>query len=175
MKKRRSRVLNLDALVLRIGMEPASREQMTPKPHHDRFEVELNIPPEMELIRLVVDLGVSLMEIRSYSQSDRDAIKLAVHEMLVNAIRYGSHDNPDARITIRYSFRGDCIHTDIEDEGTGFDMRDIPDPTRPENLLKDTGRGVFLAQQLTHKFQVEKLPRKGFRVSFCRFNTQNDD
>jgi serine/threonine-protein kinase RsbW len=154
-------------------MQPEKSQTSQESSDRENYDVELNIPPELVLVKLVVDLGISLMEIRGYEEHDRDAIQLAIHEMLVNAIRYGSHDNPDSRVIVRFAFRGDCFYTDIEDEGSGFELEHLSDPTTPDNILKEAGRGIFLAQQLTHKFHVEKLPKKGFRVSFCRYKNHH--
>ncbi len=132
------------------------------------FLVELNIPSQLDIVRLVVDLGTALMELRGYDSTDCSAIRLAIHETLVNAVTYGRVENPEARVSVKFYFKGTCFHTDIFDEGPGYSLNDIPDPTLPENILKDGGRGIFLAQQLTENYTVEKLPERGFRVSFCR-------
>lgn len=132
------------------------------------FLVELNIPSQIDIVRLVVDLGTALMELRGYESADRDAIRLAIHETLINAVVYGTHTNPDARVSVKFYFKETCFYTDILDEGEGYDLEEIPDPTLPENLLRDGGRGIFLAKQLTDNFNVEKLPNHKFRVSFCR-------
>jgi serine/threonine-protein kinase RsbW len=154
-----------------------SDSENSPEPSHrvkEDFEVDLNIPSDLELIRMVVDLGASLMEIRGYSDDDRHSIRLAIHETLINAIRHGSINHPNARVSVHFSFKDQCFHTDIEDEGAGFDLKDLPDPTAPENLLKNSGRGIFMVRQLTENFTVERLPNHGVRVSFCRFKQKNN-
>jgi len=132
------------------------------------FQVDLNIPPDLQLVKIVSSLAASLMELRGYDEDDQEAIRFAIHETLVNAIQYGSRSRSDARITIKLYFIGQCFYTDIEDEGEGFSIEDISDPTSPDNLLKANGRGLFLVKQLTQQFEVTNLPDKGVRVSFCR-------
>ena len=138
------------------------------------FVVELNIPSDMDLVTLVVELGTALMELRQYSTDDREAIRFAIHETLVNAIRHGNREKSDARVGVKFYFKGPCFYTDIEDEGAGFDPENLPDPTDPENILKQNGRGIFLVQQLTENFKVERLPNRGMRVSFCRLKHNNE-
>jgi serine/threonine-protein kinase RsbW len=144
---------------------------------HEKFDVELNIPSDYSLLKLVVDLGTALMDLRGFNSEDQDAARLSIHEALINAIRYGSAGNPKARVVVRYYFEGPCFYTDIEDEGEGFDPDQIPDPTLEENLLKPQGRGIFLLRQLTEKLEVTPLKNKGVRVSFCRYNSKkrNDE
>jgi serine/threonine-protein kinase RsbW len=138
------------------------------------FEVELLIPSSLKMVPLAVELGLSLMEIRGYADKQRSSIRMAVHETLINAIKHGSIENPQAKVLIRYSFKGDCFHTDIEDEGEGFDPNEIPDPTSPENILKTGGRGIFLAKQMTDQFAITRLPTRGVRVSFCMFQPESE-
>ncbi len=136
--------------------------------------VELNIPSEMELITMVVDLGTALMELQGYVDHDTSAVKLAIHETLINAIQYGNAGNPDARVKIKFYIKEGLFFTDIDDEGRGFDPEVLNDPTTPENLLKPGGRGIFLVKNLTENFKVTKLPGKGVRVTFSRIKTSKD-
>ncbi|MBN1295497.1 ATP-binding protein [bacterium] len=138
----------------------------------ETFLVELNIPSDMDLIDLVVDLGTSMISLKGFSDDDVSAIRFAIHETLVNAIQYGNQGLIDARITVRFYLKGDCFYTDIEDEGSGFDPDALANPTLPENLLKATGRGIFLVRSMTEDFKVEKTPGKGVRVTFCRLKRQ---
>ena len=64
--------------------------------------VELNIPSEIELVQMVSELGVALMELRGFEEHDIHAVKLAIHETLINAIKYGSIENPAARVRIKF-------------------------------------------------------------------------
>ena len=149
-------------------MPHPERKEEIPLMDSKEFMVELNIPSEMDMIRLVEDLGIALMELKQYGTQDRDMMRLAIHETLVNAIEHGSADASEPRITVKFYFKGPCFYTVIDDEGSGFEISNLPDPTSSENLLKPNGRGIFLAQKLTENFTVTKLPNRGFRVEFCR-------
>lgn len=72
------------------------------------------------------------------------AIKLALEEALVNAIKHGNQ--LDRAKTVRVAFRvgRDRFDVQITDEGPGFDPGDVPDPTAPENLERPCGRGLLL-------------------------------
>ncbi len=134
----------------------------------ETFLVELTIPSDLDLIGMIVDLGTSLITLKGFGSEDISAVRLAIHETLVNAIVYGNAGKTSARVKIKFYLKGDDFYTDIEDEGEGFDPDMLPDPTSPENLLNFHGRGIFLVQNLTENFSVQKLPNKGMRVTFCR-------
>lgn len=83
-----------------------------------------------------VELGVPESKIQN--------LLLAVTEGVTNAIIHGNKNNPDKLVFIEaHKFENDLIIT-IKDQGKGFNPDVIPDPTEPENLLKDSGRGVYL-------------------------------
>jgi serine/threonine-protein kinase RsbW len=147
-------------------MKPKGRQEALHTPDKNDFSVELDVPSEMDIIPLVVDLGTAMMKLRGYGSGDRETIRLAIHETLVNAIKHGSSGKKNARIGIRFYFKESSFYTDIEDEGDGFNPEILADPTSPENLLKPGGRGIFLVRQLTENFNVTLLPNKGVRVTF---------
>jgi len=132
------------------------------------FLVELNIPSDLDLVKMVVDLGTSLIDLKGFGSDDASALRFAIHETLVNAIEYGNKNIENARVNIKFYLKGDCFYTDIEDEGSGFDPDELADPTDPENLLKANGRGIFLVRSMTEDFKVQKKPDRGVRVTFCR-------
>ncbi|MCC6549826.1 MAG: ATP-binding protein [Ignavibacteriaceae bacterium] len=69
---------------------------------------------------------------------------LIITEATTNAIRHANKNNPDKTVGITISREGDLVTIKVKDQGEGFDPDKIPDPTTPENLLKDHGRGLFL-------------------------------
>ena len=80
---------------------------------------------------------------------DPDEIRLALREALNNAVRHGSRLNPRKRVQLRYRCEPrQGLWLMVRDEGPGFDPRRIPDPTRPENLERFSGRGLYMIRQL---------------------------
>jgi serine/threonine-protein kinase RsbW len=61
---------------------------------------------------------------------------------------YGNAHDPSKHVRVEVTLDDGRLEARITDQGTGFDPSAIPDPTAPENLLKDGGRGVFLMRQL---------------------------
>ncbi len=73
-------------------------------------------------------------------------LKSVLEEGIMNAWRHGNRENPEKTITVRWRF-GNDFHLEIIDEGEGFSLNDVPDPTADENLLKPTGRGIYLMKR----------------------------
>lgn len=76
---------------------------------------------------------------------------VALTEAVNNAIRHGNKLDESKLVSISFVHQGDEYKFSISDEGEGFDYRDIPDPTAPENLEKPDGRGIFLMENLSNE------------------------
>lgn len=74
------------------------------------------------------------------------AIKLALEEALINAIKHGNKLHPDKRVTIDAEITDRAAEFTIVDEGAGFARCDVPDPTDLANLEKCSGRGLLLIE-----------------------------
>ncbi|VTR96878.1 ATP-binding protein [Tuwongella immobilis] len=105
---------------------------------------EENIPSDLgEARRIQADVAEALQN-QGYAEEDVFAIKLAVEEALVNAIKHGNQMDPAKRVEILYQISPNRFHIRIADEGPGFDPDDVPDPCDPENLERECGRGLLL-------------------------------
>lgn len=69
---------------------------------------------------------------------------LSVTEATTNAIIHANKSNKDKTVTIDVDVEDGKLYIRIKDQGSGFDPEKVPDPTQPENLLKDSGRGLYL-------------------------------
>jgi serine/threonine-protein kinase RsbW len=77
-------------------------------------------------------------------QERMNGLLLAVTEATTNAIIHGNKNNKLKLVRISVFVEGNKITIKVKDEGKGFDPTVVPDPTDPENLLKDSGRGLYL-------------------------------
>jgi len=80
---------------------------------------------------------------------------LAVVEGVNNAIVHGNKLDKDKFVTVEYSVDDKKVEFIIVDEGNGFDYTNIPDPTKPENIEKTHGRGIFLMHHLADKIEFD--------------------
>lgn len=69
---------------------------------------------------------------------------LSVTEATTNAIIHANKGDINKKVQISVSVENGKLIIKIKDEGVGFDPESVPDPTIPENLLKDSGRGLYL-------------------------------
>jgi len=92
---------------------------------------------------------------------DREKINgllLAVTEATTNAIIHGNKNNKLKMVRIYVYVDGQTVTIKIKDEGKGFDPSIVPDPTDPENLLKDSGRGLYLMRVYMDGLSYNQTP-----------------
>ncbi|MFK7817683.1 MAG: ATP-binding protein [Planctomycetaceae bacterium] len=71
-------------------------------------------------------------------------IRLALEEALTNAMKHGNKMHPDKKVFVKSTIEDSTVTIEIEDEGNGFVVEQLPDPTNEENLGRPSGRGVLL-------------------------------
>ena len=118
--------------------------------------VDLSIPSDLGEARTIQTRIEEALVATAYTEHEIFAIKLAVEEALVNAIKHGNQLDPDKRVDV--SFQVTCERFDIRiaDEGPGFNPEEVPDPTAIENIERPCGRGLLLIRGFMN--EVEYLP-----------------
>lgn len=108
-----------------------------------------------------------LDELRPFGYADKElfAIRLAVEEGLVNAVKHGNREDPAKAVHVRYHAAPEQFLIEIQDEGRGFDPDAVPDPLAPGNLERPGGRGVFL---MRHYMSWVQYNEAGNRVVLCK-------
>ena len=81
-------------------------------------------------------------------------ISMAVREAAVNAVLHGNAYDPSKKVKLDFENSGRELVITIRDQGCGLDMSKIPDPLAPENLLKTSGRGIFLIRSFMDEVQI---------------------
>jgi serine/threonine-protein kinase RsbW len=82
---------------------------------------------------------------------------MAVREAAVNAVLHGNDYDPDKQITVTFENNGKDLVIKISDQGKGLDPDTLPDPLAPDNLLRGTGRGIFLIRSFMDEVHFRQL------------------
>ena len=87
---------------------------------------------------------VDELQAAGYSRKEIFGIRLALEEAIVNAIKHGHRGDPTKEVRVRYRVTCAGVFAEVEDQGPGFDPKQVPDPLDPANLERECGRGMLL-------------------------------
>ena len=123
---------------------------MDPVAHQTKSrDLVLELPTDVRTIEHAVDYVIGRCPACA-EQARRLQLnfRVGLTEALSNAMLYGNSRDPSKRVLVEIAFQLGRIQARITDQGTGFDPEAVPDPTRPENLARPCGRGLFLMRKL---------------------------
>lgn len=90
-------------------------------------------------------------------EDERFHVTMAVREAAVNAVLHGNEYDPGKQISVSFEDTGEALVFTIADQGRGLDPDTLPDPLAPENLLRGTGRGIFLIRSFMDEVHFRQL------------------
>jgi serine/threonine-protein kinase RsbW len=92
-----------------------------------------------------------------FPSDEADRISMAVREAAVNAVLHGNQYDQNKRLLVAFETTPDSLTISVRDEGAGLNPESIPDPLAPENLLKQSGRGIFLIRAFMDEVRFRTL------------------
>lgn len=120
------------------------------------MEKLLRISSKIENLRKVEKLVDDLSTEFSISSDVYGNILIATLEAANNAILHGNKLDEKKNVNILCKMENNFLIIKIEDEGGGFDYKNVPDPTAPENIENVNGRGIFLMEKLSDKIEFTR-------------------
>jgi anti-sigma regulatory factor (Ser/Thr protein kinase) len=118
-------------------------------PFTSTCEMNLVLPAVPSSIPIVSEGVRQLLESKGWTDDELMPVEMAIDEALANAIRHGCKNDATKQVqcVVTTDARGEVVIV-VRDPGPGFDATKVPDPLAGENVLKPSGRGVFLINQL---------------------------
>jgi serine/threonine-protein kinase RsbW len=97
-------------------------------------------------------------------------VGVAIRESVINAIKHGNRNDSSKRVFVEFETAASVPHLAIRvrDEGEGFDPETLADPLAPENLLKSSGRGIFLIRNFMDDVQLQRAPEGGMEIRMVK-------
>ena len=129
----------------------------------------LVIPSDLSNVSLVESLIDKVCADLHIQEDLYGNVLIAVTEAVNNAIIHGNTFNVNKSVTVEVVQTDDSLTFRVIDEGAGFDYLNLPDPTAPENIEKENGRGIFLIQNLSDCLDFED----NGKVAVITFDKQN--
>ncbi len=115
----------------------------------------LSIPSEFDSLHKVESLIDNVCDKLSVSEEYYGNVLIAVTEAVNNAIEHGNQGRNDLTVEVEVGDKEADFCFSVKDQGDGFDHKNLPDPTAPENLEKENGRGIYLMRSLADAVEFE--------------------
>jgi len=122
----------------------------------------------LDFVQLVSDhiaRGIGLDEDSSHW------VGVAIRESVINAIKHGNRNDSSKHVFVEF----ETATTDVpeltirvRDQGEGFDPETVADPLAPENLLKSSGRGIFLIRNFMDDVRLQRAPQGGMEIRMVK-------
>jgi serine/threonine-protein kinase RsbW len=136
--------------------------------HHEPETIERFLESTLESVDNAEELAVGMAEHAGFDDDDLMKIGMAVRESMVNAVVHGNRYNANKRVRFTVAINSQRFTIRIADEGEGFDFEGLPDPLAPENLMRTSGRGIFLIRSFMDEFQMRHLEPNGTEVTLVK-------
>jgi serine/threonine-protein kinase RsbW len=123
--------------------------------------VEVTLDSQLDSVSLAEEMCTRIAAAAGFDDDDCFKIGMSVREGVINAYNYGSQKQPGKKIFVTFELTPEKLIVRVQDQGKGFRLEDVPDPLADENLLKSSGRGIFLMRSFMDEFDVEQADPHG--------------
>jgi serine/threonine-protein kinase RsbW len=125
---------------------------------------ELTLPSRIEAVYEAAAAVAEVLDRLGVGEEIRFGVDMAVREAVTNAVLHGNKQDLSKAVRVLVKSSPESLEIDVHDEGTGFDPAAIPDPTAAENILKSSGRGIFLMRNFMDQVEWVVHPEGGTAV-----------
>ena len=132
---------------------------MTLSSHNSKLDQDiLVILSDLNELPKVEKFSQNVAKKASLNDDKSENVAIVLTELVNNAILHGNKKRPEKKVTLKATYYDDRVVLSVKDEGNGFDPSTLRDPTDPENIWKDNGRGIFLVKHLLDNVEFHPSP-----------------
>jgi serine/threonine-protein kinase RsbW len=99
-------------------------------------------------------------------------VSVAIRESVINAIKHGNRNDETKRVFVEFEITATAdvpeLAIRVRDQGEGFDPEEVANPLAPENLLKSSGRGIFLIRNFMDDVRLRRAPEGGMEIRMVK-------
>jgi len=131
--------------------------------------VERFLDSTLDSVDSAEEIAVGVAQRAGFDDDNLTRIGMAVRESMVNAVVHGNRYNAHKKVRFSVGHNSQRFTVRISDEGEGFDFESLPDPLAPENIMRTSGRGIFLIRSFMDEFQMRHLDMGGTEVTLVKY------
>jgi serine/threonine-protein kinase RsbW len=131
--------------------------------------IEVKLETLFNNVNVAEDISLRVAQSAGFDEDDCHKICMSVREAVINALRYGNQEQPEKKILLVFEVCLEKFVIHVIDEGCGFNLCDIPDPLAEENLLRTSGRGIFLMRTFMDELGVQPSSEGGCELIMSKW------
>lgn len=128
----------------------------------------LVLPSHIEAVADAAAAATDFAQACGLGESTLFGIEMAVREAVTNAVVHGNKEDEAKTVEIVFNCLEHRVEIEVKDQGPGFDPNSVPDPTAAENILKTSGRGIFLMRSFMDNVQWSPRAEGGMTVRMIK-------
>ena len=129
---------------------------------------ELVLPSELEVLERIDSETLKYSRQAGFDEGLAGMVSMAAIEAVTNAVVHGNRRSPDKQVTVRYEWEPGRIRIAVSDEGEGFDLACVLDPTDPERCMASSGRGIYIMREIMDSVEFDISREKGTTVTLVK-------
>jgi serine/threonine-protein kinase RsbW len=142
---------------------------MRERSRHESETVERSLDSNLESVDHAEEIAVAVAKRAGFDEDELLKIGMAVRESVVNAVVHGNRYNANKKVRFSVVKNSERLTVQVTDEGEGFDYEHLPDPLAPENLLRSSGRGIFLIRSFMDEMLVRRMEPCGMEFTLVKY------
>jgi serine/threonine-protein kinase RsbW len=142
--------------------------RVTPNGHHI---VRLEFTSVFEMVDFVQVVSDHVSHSVGLDDEAAHWVSVAIRESVINAIKHGNRYDATKHVFVEFETTTSGVaelSIRVRDQGEGFDPASVADPLAPENLLKSSGRGIFLIRNFMDDVQLRRAPEGGMEIQMIK-------
>ena len=141
---------------------------MTANGHHI---IRLEFSSAFEMLDFVQVVSDHLARSVGLDEDSLHWVSVAIRESVINAIKHGNKSDAAKHVFVEFETATDKVPElaiRVRDQGEGFDPETVANPLDPENLLKSSGRGIFLIRNFMDDVRLQRAPEGGMEIRMVK-------
>jgi len=139
--------------------------------HTHPLSIRLEFTSAYEMLDILQSVSDHVCKEVGLDEDSIHWVSVAVRESVANAIKHGNKNDAGKKVFVEFDGTFHTAHElsiRVRDQGEGFDPEEVADPLAPENLLKGSGRGIFLIRSFMDEMVLQRAPEGGMEMRMVK-------
>jgi serine/threonine-protein kinase RsbW len=135
------------------------------------LNIQLEFSSSFDMVDFVEVVGGHVSRNIGLDEDSIHWVGVAIRECVINAIKHGNQHDASKRVFVEFHTAVNSVPEmiiQVRDQGQGFEPDQVADPLAPENLLKGSGRGIFLIRNFMDEVDLRRAPQGGMEIRMVK-------